>query len=116
MSSSAQSGWGSDKSKSKQPVHVVITQPDDDDGAPSENDTVGTLLADIANAINDTLRILMFADKTLWDTDEFEQVRAVEDTLDEAKRDFQELGPLVKGAFYYESDRRRRFLFLSHHP
>lgn len=111
MSSTTHGGWGSDKSRSKQTVHVVVTNNDpgnDDDQA--DNETVGSLLADIAHTINDTLRILMFADKTHWASDEFEQVRAVEDALDEAKRDFQELGSLVKGSLYYEHDRRRKCL------
>lgn len=85
---------------------------DDDDNTnddldPEDNDTVGSLLADIAHAINDALRMLMFADKRHWSPDEFEQVRALEDTLDEAKKDFQEMGPLLKGSYYYENDRRR---------
>lgn len=108
MSSSTHTGWGSDKARSKQTVHVVVTNNDpSNDKDPEESETVGSLLADIANAINDTLRILMFADKTHWESDEFEQVRTVDDTLNEAKRDFQELGSLVKGSFYYERDRRR---------
>lgn len=108
MSSSTHGGWGSDKSRSKQTtVHVVVTDNDPTNDNDQDNESVGSLLADIANAINNTLRILMFADKTHWASDEFEQVRAVEDALDEAKRDFQELGPLVKGSFYYENDRRR---------
>ncbi|KAJ9131112.1 Mediator complex subunit 3 fungal domain-containing protein [Pleurostoma richardsiae] len=69
------------------------------------DDTVGSLLADVANALSDSLRILMFADKREWGPDEFEQIRALEDALDDAKKDFQELGPLVGGQFYYENDR-----------
>lgn len=110
MSSSTHGGWGSDKSRSKQTtVHVVVTNndPTTENDNDQDNESVGSILADIANAVNNTLRILMFADKTHWASDEFEQVRAVEDALDEAKRDFQELGPLVKGSFYYENDRRR---------
>ena len=72
-------------------------------------DTVGSLLAGIANLLGEALRNLMFADKRQWGPDEFEQVRALEDALDEAKKDFQELGPLVNGQFYYENDRRREF-------
>lgn len=79
----------------------------DDEPDPDDNDTVGSLLADIAHAINDALRMLMFADKRHWSPDEFEQIRALEDALDEAKKDFQEMGPLLKGGYYYESDRRR---------
>lgn len=71
------------------------------------HDTVGSLLAAIANSINGALHILMFADKRHWGPDEFEQVRALEDALDEAKEDFQQLGPLLKGSFYYENDRKR---------
>ncbi|CAK7197468.1 hypothetical protein SEUCBS139899_000115 [Sporothrix eucalyptigena] len=75
--------------------------------APSANpDTVGSLLAAIAMALQDALRILMFADKRGWGPDEFEQVRAVEEALDEAKRDFQAMAPLVNGQFYYENDRK----------
>lgn len=80
---------------------------DDDDLDADDNDTVGSLLANIAHAINDALGMLMFADKRHWSPDEFEQVRALEDALDEAKKDFQEMGPLLKGSYYYENDRRR---------
>ena len=73
-------------------------------------DTVGSLLADIANALQNGLRILMFADKRGWGPDEFEQVRALEEALDDAKKDFQELAPLVNGQFYYENDRRSMFV------
>lgn len=69
-------------------------------------DTVGSLLAHIATALQDALRILMFADKRGWGRGEFEQVRALEDTLAEARRDFQAMAPLVNGQFYYENDRR----------
>lgn len=103
------------KSHGKSPsLHVVVSNfdgdndDDDDRDAASDNNTVGSLLADIAIAINDALRMLMFADKRHWSPDEFEQVRALEDTLDEAKKDFQEMGPLLKGSFYYENDRRRK--------
>ncbi len=75
-------------------------------------DTVGSLLASIANSIQDALRILMFADKRGWGPDEFEQVRALDEALDEAKKDFQEMAPLVNGQFYYENDRRRTWLSL----
>ncbi|KAL1840724.1 hypothetical protein VTJ49DRAFT_164 [Mycothermus thermophilus] len=76
----------------------------DDDGRP-QDETVGTLLAAIATCMNEALRILMFADKRHWGPDEFEQTRALEDALDEAKKDFQEMGPLVGGRWYYEHDR-----------
>ncbi|KAI8961580.1 hypothetical protein F5Y11DRAFT_224236 [Daldinia sp. FL1419] len=69
------------------------------------HETVGSLLAVIANSLNDGLRILMFADKRSWGSDEFEQLRLLEETLDEAKKDFQELPDLVNGRFYYENDR-----------
>ncbi|KAI1800457.1 hypothetical protein F4811DRAFT_30495 [Daldinia bambusicola] len=69
------------------------------------HETVGSLLAVIANSLNDGLRILMFADKRAWGSDEFEQLRLLEETLDEAKKDFQELPALVNGRFYYENDR-----------
>lgn len=81
------------------------TENDTADGSTAES--VGSLLAAIANSINDALRLLMFADKAHWGPDEFEQVRALEHTLDEAKKDFQEMGPLLKGSVYYENDRRR---------
>lgn len=82
--------------------------PTMDTSTPTE--TVGSLLAAIATALQDALRILMFADKRGWGPDEFEQVRAVEEALDEAKRDFQAMAPLVNGQFYYENDRRRMSL------
>jgi hypothetical protein len=68
-------------------------------------DTVGTLLAAIANLISDGLRIMSYADKRQWGPDEHEQVRALETALDEAKQDFQEMSPLVNGQYYYENDR-----------
>lgn len=93
-------------------VNAVDLQDDEeDDGASDHDDTVGSLLAEIATILADALRMLMFADKRHWESDEFEQVRALEEALDEAKADFQELGPLLKGSFYYESDRRRTFPF-----
>jgi hypothetical protein len=64
-----------------------------------ERQTVGTLLASIATCMTDALRILMFADKRHWGPDEFEQTRALEQALDEAKKDFQEMAPLVRGQF-----------------
>ncbi|KAM7204172.1 hypothetical protein V8F33_001807 [Rhypophila sp. PSN 637] len=70
-----------------------------------EADTVGSSLANIATLLNDSLRILRFADKRQWGPDEFEQVRALEEALDEAKKDYQELSPLVNGEFYYQNDR-----------
>lgn len=69
------------------------------------HETVGSLLAVIANSLNDGLRIMMFADKRAWGSDEFEQLRLLEETLDEAKKDFQELPALVNGRYYYENDR-----------
>jgi hypothetical protein len=70
-------------------------------------DSVGTLLADIANLITDGQRILSFSDKRHWGQDEREQERALDAVLDEARKDFQELGPLVNGRSQYEHDRRR---------
>ncbi|KAH6611353.1 hypothetical protein Trco_001373 [Trichoderma cornu-damae] len=69
-------------------------------------DSVGTLLADIANLISDGQRILSISDKRHWGQDEREQERALEAVLDEARKDFQELGPLVNGRSQYEHDRR----------
>ncbi|KAI1169202.1 hypothetical protein F5B18DRAFT_594426 [Nemania serpens] len=69
-------------------------------------DTVGSLLAVIASSIQDALRILMFADKRAWGSPEFEQLRLLEETLDEAKRDFQELPAFINGRFYYENDQQ----------
>ncbi|KAF2963514.1 hypothetical protein GQX73_g10072 [Xylaria multiplex] len=74
------------------------------DGSVVVVDTVGSLLATIANSIQDALRILMFADKRAWGPPEFEQLRLLEEALDEAKRDFQDLPVLVNGRFYYEND------------
>uniref|UniRef100_L2FJE9 Uncharacterized protein n=1 Tax=Colletotrichum fructicola (strain Nara gc5) TaxID=1213859 RepID=L2FJE9_COLFN len=68
--------------------------------------TVGSLLAAIATLISDGLRILKFADKHHWGPDEHEQLRLLEDTLDDAKKDFQELSVLVNGQRYYMNDRR----------
>ncbi|KAK4669734.1 uncharacterized protein QC763_205610 [Podospora pseudopauciseta] len=71
----------------------------------ASSDTVGSLLAAIGTCLTDALRLFMFADKRHWGPDEFEQTRALEDALDEAKKDFQEMGQLVRGQFYYENDR-----------
>ncbi|KAK2775640.1 hypothetical protein CKAH01_03526 [Colletotrichum kahawae] len=68
--------------------------------------TVGSLLAAIATLISDGLRILEFADKHHWGPDEHEQLRLLEDTLDDAKKDFQELSVLVNGQRYYMNDRK----------
>lgn len=73
----------------------------------SSFDSVGTLLAAIANLIAEGLRILSLADKRQWGPDEHEQVRALTVVLDEAKQDFQDLSPLVNGQIYYENDRKR---------
>lgn len=77
------------------------------DGSSNEAQTVGTLLAAIARCLTEAVRILMFADKRQWGPDEFEQTRVLEEALDEAKKDFQEMAPLVHGQFYYENDRTR---------
>lgn len=68
--------------------------------------TVGSLLAIIAHSIQDALRTLIYADKRAWGSPEFEQLRLLEETLEEAKRDFQELPALVNGRLYYENDRK----------
>lgn len=81
-------------------------------GAMGVFDSVGTLLADIANIISDGQRILSLSDKRHWGQDEREQERALNSVLDEARKDFQELGPLVNGngRSQYEHDRRRECL------
>lgn len=81
-------------------------------------DTVGTLLAAIANLLHESLQLLARSDSSLWGRDEHEQVRALEEALDEAKKDFQELSPLVKGQLYYQNDRRRESssLYISFRP
>lgn len=71
-------------------------------------DTVGSLLADIANSLSDSLRVFSLADKTQWGPDEHEQRQRLAEALDEAKKDFQELSPLVHGQRYYMNDRRRK--------
>jgi hypothetical protein len=76
------------------------------------NGTIGSLLAAIANSINDAIRIMMFADKRAWGPDEHEQLRLLEETLDEAKVDFQELSALVNGRRYYENDRKGTLRFM----
>jgi hypothetical protein len=85
------------------------------EGGGGDTDTVGSLLAGIATCLTESLRILRFADKRQWGPDEFEQVRALEEALDEAKRNFQEIAALVHGQFYYQNDRtseQSAFLFL----
>lgn len=85
----------------------------DNVGSTGGSQTVGTLLAAIATCMTDALRILVLADdKSQWGPDEFEQIRLLEEALDDAKKDFQELAPLVHGRFYYENDRTGGF-FLS---
>lgn len=79
-------------------------------GPSKNNDTVGSLLKDIADYLTSSLRALRFADKRHWGPDEFEQIRALEDALDDAKADFQELGVLVNGQFYYEGDRTCKYM------
>jgi hypothetical protein len=73
----------------------------------SGGESVGSLLADIANLIADGLRILRLSTKSHWGPDEYEQLRTLERLLDEARKDFQELSPLVNGVSNYELDRRR---------
>jgi hypothetical protein len=74
-------------------------------GGDADTVTVGSLLAGIATSLTESLRILMFADKRQWGPDEFEQLRVLEGALDDAKKDFQEMAPLVHGQFYYQNDR-----------
>lgn len=81
-------------------------------GPSTNHDTVGSLLASIATHLSDSLRALRFADKRHWGPDEFEQIRALEEALDDAKTDFQELGRLVNGQFYYEGDRTRKYIII----
>ncbi|KAI1819528.1 hypothetical protein F4861DRAFT_526731 [Xylaria intraflava] len=69
-------------------------------------DTVGSLLAIIAYSLQDALRILLFADKRAWGSLEFQQLRLLEETLEDAKQDFQELPALINGGFYYQNDRK----------
>ncbi|RDA91619.1 hypothetical protein CP533_4642 [Ophiocordyceps camponoti-saundersi (nom. inval.)] len=73
-------------------------------------DSVGSLLAAIALLLADGLRILDLADKRHWGADEHEQRKALDDALDEARKDFQELAPLVHGQAHYELDRRHESL------
>ncbi|KAG6038360.1 hypothetical protein E4U41_004274 [Claviceps citrina] len=68
-------------------------------------DTVGTLLAEIANLMADGLRIFRLSDKRHWGPDEHEQLQALGRALRQAKRDFQHLCPLVNGQTQYEHDR-----------
>jgi hypothetical protein len=74
----------------------------------SAADSVGSLLADIANLIADAIRILTVSDKRHWGPDEHEHRRALDAVLDEARKDFQELSPLLNGQQNYELDRRRK--------
>ncbi|OAA36569.1 hypothetical protein BBO_08151 [Beauveria brongniartii RCEF 3172] len=69
------------------------------------SDSVGSLLADIANLVLDGLRILGLADKRHWGPDEYELQRAMERVLNDAKTDFQELSPMLKSQSHYEHDR-----------
>ncbi len=78
-------------------------------------DSVGSLLADIANLVVDGLRILGLADKRHWGPDEYELQRAMERVLNDAKTDFQELSPMLKSQSHYEHDRTCK-LGLTRHP
>lgn len=73
-----------------------------------KKDTIGTHLTAIANSLNEALRVFQYADKRFWDPegDEYEQIRALEETVAQARRDFIEMGKLVGGVPYYEGDRR----------
>ena len=81
----------------------------------SAADSVGSLLAAVADLLSAALSALVLCDpqqQSFWGLDEHEQVRALQMALDEARRDFQELAPLVNGQDYYEHDRTRAlFLF-----
>jgi hypothetical protein len=54
--------------------------------------------------------MFQYADKRLWEEngDEYEQVQELETTLVEARLDFVEMGKLVGGGLYYESDTRSK--------
>lgn len=73
----------------------------------SSSDSVGSLLAAIANLTTDGMRVLSLSDRRQWGLDEHEQLRALEDVLDGARKDFQELSPLLGGQHHYEHDRTR---------
>ncbi|KAL5604091.1 uncharacterized protein BROUX77_004277 [Berkeleyomyces rouxiae] len=72
--------------------------------------TLGYFLAKLALTLDDGIKIFHFADKRNWTPDEFEQLRALEKCLDEARADFQELPTLLDGAHYYTNDRTRASL------
>ncbi|KAL1892137.1 hypothetical protein Cpir12675_004687 [Ceratocystis pirilliformis] len=72
--------------------------------------TLGYFLAKVALTLDDGIKIFHFADKRNWGPDEFEQLRALERCLDEARRDFQELPTLLDGTSYYTNDRTRASL------
>lgn len=72
----------------------------------SGSDSVGSLLADIAQLTTEGLRILSLADKRHWGQDEYEQQQALEALLDEAKKDFQELPSWLNGQTQYQYDRK----------
>ena len=72
--------------------------------------SVGSLLADIANYISAGLQTLRLADKRHWGQDERDHLIAMEAALDQAKKDFQDMGPLVNGQSNYERDRKRESL------
>ena len=63
-------------------------------------DTVGSLLAAIANALQDGRRMLMFADKRGWGPDEFEQVRALDEALDRLTAAEPQVAELVKLRYF----------------
>ena len=68
-------------------------------------ETVGSVLEEIANSLNGIIGSFQIADQRHWGADEQDQLRRLEETIDEAAKDFQELSHLVNGQFYYENDK-----------
>lgn len=69
-------------------------------------DTVGTLLARIAQSLQSALRLFALGDNAHWSPDEHAQVLALRQVLGQAGRDFETLAGLVGGGMYFEGDAR----------
>lgn len=106
MSNEHEPGPSQDRGRTRH--SLPPSQPDPPPQPRPPSDTIGTYLTAIAKALTEALRMFQYADKRLWEEngDEYEQIQELEMTLVEAKRDFIEMGKLVGGGLYYESDRR----------
>ncbi|KAH8909002.1 hypothetical protein BR93DRAFT_994653 [Coniochaeta sp. PMI_546] len=85
---------------------IAITPPSPSLPPPRTAETVGSLLATIAESLTSALRLFALADKSHWGPDEAAQVLALRRVLSAAGRDFEVLSALVGGGTYLEHDAR----------